>query len=112
MPFATVLLATIIFVVLWLPETKGTTPEHLRNDIIRSLSALLDLSDDGTSADEYSNSVGNPIDVEWRRAMDALRKQEEEEMQRGTYSKLMLRIWDGVVIHVFSHFSLFFRYIS
>lgn len=85
-PFATVLLMTIVFVVVWLPETKGTTPENLRKDIIHSLSTLLALSHDDTTADQHSSSAGNPIDVEWRRAMDDLRKLEEEDMQRGTYN--------------------------
>ena len=82
-----VLLMTIIFVILFLPETKGTTPEELRDDIVRSLSTMLALSDDSTNADHYSSSAGNPIDVEWRQAMDDLRRQEEEDMKRGRYSK-------------------------
>lgn len=77
---------TIIFVIVWLPETKGTTPEELRDEIVRSLSTMLALSGDSTNAD-HSSSGGNPIDVEWRRAMDDLRQQEEDEMMRGTYSK-------------------------
>ena len=43
------------------------------------------LSDDSTDG-EYTSSVGN-IDLEWRRAMDDLRRQEAEDMMRGTYSK-------------------------
>ena len=66
-PFAIVLLMTIIFVLLFLPETKGTTPEELRDEIVRSLSTMLALSDDSMDA-EGSSSAGNPIDVEWRRA--------------------------------------------
>ena len=85
-PFAVVLLMTIIFVVIFLPETKGTTPEDLRDEIVRSLSVLLALSND-TSNGDYSSSAGNPIDVEWRRAMDDLRRQEELDMLRGTYSE-------------------------
>ena len=85
-PFAIVLLMTIIFVIVALPETKGTTPEELRDDIVRSLSTMLALSDDSANA-EHSSSFGNPIDVEWRRAMDDLRRQEEEDMRRGKFSK-------------------------
>ena len=88
LPFAAVLLITIIFVLVWLPETKGTTPEELRDDIVRSLSTMLALSDDETNAN-HSSSVGNPIDVKWRRAMDDLRRQEEEDMKRGTFSKFI-----------------------
>ena len=86
-PFAIVLLMTIIFVIVWLPETKGTTPEELRDEIVRSLSTMLMLGDDSTNTGGTSSSFGNPIDVEWRRAMDDLRRQEEEDMMRGTFSK-------------------------
>mmetsp|Transcript_17143 Transcript_17143/g.36021 ORF Transcript_17143/g.36021 Transcript_17143/m.36021 type:complete len:689 (-) Transcript_17143:398-2464(-) len=85
-PFAVVLFMTIIFVIVWLPETKGTTPSELRDDIVRSLSTMLALSGDSTNNEDHSSSVGNPIDVEWRRAMDDLRRQEEEDMQRGTFN--------------------------
>ncbi len=82
-PFAVVLLMTLIFAVFVLPETKGTTPEELRDEIVRSLSMMLVLSNDSTA----TSSVGNPIDVEWRRAMSDLRRQEEDDMRRGTYSE-------------------------
>jgi len=87
-PFAVVLLMTIIFVVIFLPETKGTTPEELRDEIVRSLSVFLAMSND-TANDGHSSSAGNPIDVEWRRAMDDLRRQEELDMLRGTYSEYL-----------------------
>lgn len=83
-PFAIILLMTIIFVVIFLPETK-TTPEELRNEIVRSISMMLALSND-TANEYYSSSAGNPIDVEWRRAMDDLKRQEEFDMMRGTYN--------------------------
>lgn len=85
LPFAGSLFMTIIFVIVWLPETKGTTPEDLRDEIVRSLSTMLALSSDTTANPNHSSSVGNPIDVEWRRAMDDLRRQEEENMMRGTF---------------------------
>ena len=71
---------------MWLPETKGKQPEELRDDIVRSLSTMLALSDDSLT-EGPSSSVGNPIDVEWRRAMDDLKRQEEEDMMRGTFSE-------------------------
>ena len=83
LPFAVILLVTFIFASTVLPETKGTTPEDLRDEIVRSLSTMLVLSNDNTVA----SSVGNPIDVEWRRAMSDLRRLEEEDMKRGTYSE-------------------------
>ena len=66
---------------------KGTTPEELRLDIVRSLSSMFALSDDSTNCD-YASMVGN-IDLEWRRAMDDLRRQEAEAMIKGTYSKML-----------------------
>ncbi|KAL3805079.1 hypothetical protein HJC23_003307 [Cyclotella cryptica] len=83
-PFAAVLLITMVFVIVWLPETKGTTPEELRVEIVRSLSSMFALSDDSTN-DDYASSGGN-LDVEWRRAMNDLRRQEEEDMMRGTFN--------------------------
>ena len=65
----------------------GTTQEELRVDIVRSLSSMFALSDDSTN-DGYGSSIGN-IDIEWRRAMDDLRRQEYEAMMRGTYSELL-----------------------
>ena len=102
----------MIFVIVWLPETKGTTPEELRDDIVRSLSTMLALSTDSTNDADHSSSGGNPIDVEWRRAMDDLREQEEEDMKRGTFSKLMSFIQDGVTSclpYLFSHCHLSFN---
>jgi len=84
-PFAIILLMTIIFVVIFLPETKGTTPEELRDEIVKSISMMLALSND-IATDYYSSSAGKPIDVEWRRAMDDLKRQEEIDMMRGTYN--------------------------
>ena len=45
------------------------------------------ISDDST-CDGYGSSIGN-IDIEWRRAMDDLRRQECEAMIRGTYSEFI-----------------------
>jgi hypothetical protein len=67
--------------------TQGTNTEELRVDIVRSLSSMFAVSDDSTNGD-YSSSFGN-IDMEWRRAMDDLRRQEAEEMMCGTYSKCL-----------------------
>jgi SP family facilitated glucose transporter-like MFS transporter 3 len=107
-PFAVVLLMTIIFVIIFLPETKGTTPEELRDEIVRSLSVFLAMSNDTTN-DGYSSSAGNPIDVEWRRAMDDLRRQEELDMLRGTYSEYhssnVIRICIFLTLLIVRHLS-------
>lgn len=105
-PFAIVLLATFIFAVTVLPETKGTTPEELRDEIVRSLSTMLVLSNDDT----VTSSVGNPIDVEWRRAMSDLRRLEEEDMKRGTYSESAIAV--SFSTSLFFSFFLPARYLS
>jgi len=84
-PFIVVLASTIVFVAIYLPETRGLSPEDLREEVSRNLSAILALPNDSGGTD-HSSSVGNPIDVEWRRAMDDLRRQEEEDMMRGTFN--------------------------
>lgn len=92
-PFAISLLVTFIFALVWLPEISGTTQEELKAEIARRTSSILLVShatsnatSNDASNDESEASIGNPIDVEWRRAMDYLKHQEEVDMQRGTYN--------------------------
>jgi hypothetical protein len=56
-----------------------------------------------TINDDHSSSEGNPIDVEWRQAMADLRRQEELDMLRGTYSEYH----SSHFIHIihFSHYA-------
>jgi len=74
-PFAVILLLAVPFLIVWLPETKGTTPEELRDDIVQSLSTMIALSTDETNAN-HSISVGNLIDVRWRQVIDDLKRAE------------------------------------
>jgi len=79
-PFACVLLFTFVYALIWLPETQGTTPEELQKALVRknSLTVYHNMN--------IGDSQNNPIDMEWMRAMDQLRKEEEETMKSGTYN--------------------------
>ena len=78
-PFAIVLLMTFIFSATVLPETQGTTPAELAAEMTRknSLSVVYEANTDNAGA----------IDLEWRKAMEQLRQEEEKQMQAGTYGK-------------------------
>ena len=79
-PFATVLAFVFGYAVVILPETQGTTPEELAAEMVRrnSHSILYQPNDDD---DEATGA----IDEEWRRAMEQLMKEEQDEMQAGTF---------------------------
>ncbi|CAB9524177.1 family 2, facilitated glucose transporter member [Seminavis robusta] len=76
-PFAVVLLITFIFTWTVLPETQGTTPGELAAEMTRrnSMSVVYEANTDNAGA----------IDLEWRKAMEQLRQEEEAQMQAGTY---------------------------
>ena len=78
-PFAIVLLITFIFSATILPETQGTTPAELAAEMTRrnSMSVVYEVNTDSAGA----------IDLEWRKAMEQLRQEEEAQMQAGTYGE-------------------------
>lgn len=78
-PFATVLAFVFGYAVFILPETQGTTPEELAAEMVRrnSQSIVYQPNDD----DENTGA----IDEEWRRAMEQLMREEQDEMQAGTF---------------------------
>lgn len=78
-PFAIVLFFTLIFSATILPETQGTTPAELAAEMTRrnSMSVVYEANTDTAGA----------IDLEWRKAMEQLRQEEEAQMQAGTYGK-------------------------
>jgi len=79
-PFAIVLLFTFLFAAFWLPETHGTTPEELQEKLVKKNSSTVYHNID------IANTIGNPIDLEWKMAMDQLRKDEESSMKEGSYN--------------------------
>mmetsp|Transcript_30097 Transcript_30097/g.82674 ORF Transcript_30097/g.82674 Transcript_30097/m.82674 type:complete len:664 (+) Transcript_30097:196-2187(+) len=76
-PFAVVLLGVLMFSLTILPETQGSTPEELAQQMSRSLSQNVVYT---SNAD-----ASNQIDQEWRKAMEQLQQEEEKERQAGTY---------------------------
>lgn len=78
-PFATVLLGTFMFVYVWLPETHGTTPEELQAALVKKNSETIYHNMD------IDNAYSNPIDMEWKRAMDELKQEDIEKMNDGSF---------------------------
>jgi MFS transporter, SP family, solute carrier family 2 (facilitated glucose transporter), member 3 len=76
-PFACILLATFVFAATLLPETQGTTPEQLAAAMTKSLSQSVVYQPNADSASQ--------IDLEWRKAMEQLQQEEDQERQQGTY---------------------------
>lgn len=79
-PFACVLAGCFVFAATILPETQGTTPEQLAAELTRTLSQNVLYEPNVTSTPD------NPMDLEWRKAMEQLQQEEEVEHQKGTYN--------------------------
>ena len=77
-PFACVLLAVFVFAATILPETQGTTPEQLAQQMTRSLSQSVVYQPN-------TETTATQIDEEWRKAMEQLQREEENERKQGTY---------------------------
>lgn len=78
-PFATVLALFFVFVLFVLPETQGTTPEELIQEMTRRNSSFM--------VYEVNEEDAGAIDLEWRKAMEQLMKEEEGEMEKGEYGE-------------------------
>jgi SP family facilitated glucose transporter-like MFS transporter 3 len=83
-PFALILLITFVATYIYLPETRGTTPEELQEMIKEK-----------NKETEFHNfniieTPGTPMDIEWKAAMERIRFEEEEGMKLGSYSKFVL----------------------
>lgn len=76
-PFACVLAGCFVFAATVLPETQGVTPEQLAAEMTRSLSQSVVYKPNVESATQ--------IDMEWRKAMEALQQEEEAQRNQGTY---------------------------
>jgi SP family facilitated glucose transporter-like MFS transporter 3 len=76
-PFALVLGCTFVFALFILPETQGTTPDELAAEMVRrnSKSMVYHSGDDNTGV----------INEEWRKAMEQLMQEEEDEMKAGSF---------------------------
>jgi len=88
-PFAVVLLLAFLFTLIWLPETQGTTPEELQAELVQKNCATV------YHNVSINDSFSNPIDLEWRKAIDQVRREEEEAMKAGTFNFGFEPIQDG-----------------
>jgi len=77
-PFAGVLALCFFYSLFILPETQGTTPQELAADMVtrNSVSVTYQPRDD---------TAPDAIDQEWRKAMEQLMKEEEQQMETGQY---------------------------
>lgn len=76
-PFACILAGVFIFAAYVLPETQGTTPEELAQEMTRTLSQ--------TVVYQPNTETAVQIDQEWRKAMEQLQHEEELDRQLGRY---------------------------
>jgi SP family facilitated glucose transporter-like MFS transporter 3 len=76
-PFAAVLLAIFFFAAYVLPETQGSTPEQMAAEMTRTLSQAV--------VYQNNSDTGDQMDLEWRKAMEQLKQEEEMEKKSGNY---------------------------
>lgn len=76
-PFGLILVSLFFYALTTLPETQGTTPEELIAEMVsrNSRSMVYEVNEEDAGA----------IDWEWRKAMEQLMEEEQEEMQAGTF---------------------------
>jgi len=77
LPFAAVLACTFMFTLFVLPETQGKTPEDLVAEMIRTNSQSM--------VYEINEKEAGAINLEWKKAMDELKEEEQTEMKDGTF---------------------------
>lgn len=78
-PFALILAICFLFALFILPETQGTTPDELVAEMTRRNSRSV--------VYEVNEADAGAIDLEWRKAMEQLMKEEQAQMQQGTFGK-------------------------
>jgi len=76
LPFACVLLITLVFAIYYLPETHGTTPEELLAKIAERHS-----NDEYHNIDIEKNHFSGPLDLSWLEAMNQKSKDEENGVE-------------------------------
>ena len=78
-PFGIVLALTFIFALFVLPETQGKTPEDLLSEMVRrnSQSMVYEINEEDAGA----------INQEWRKAMEQLMEEEENQMNEGNFGE-------------------------
>ena len=76
-PFAVILAFTFMFSLLVLPETQGKTPEDLVADMVRRNSQSM--------VYEKNEEDAGAINQEWKKAMEQLMEEEQNQMNKGNY---------------------------
>ncbi len=76
-PFAVILAATFLFTLFILPETQGKTPEDMVAELVRrnSQSMVYEINEEDAGA----------INQEWKKAMEQLMEEEQNQMKDGSY---------------------------
>jgi len=76
-PFAIILAATFAFTLFVLPETQGKTPEDLVAELVKrnSQSMVYEINEEDAGA----------INQEWKKAMEQLMEEEQNQMKDGSY---------------------------
>lgn len=76
-PFAFILGFVFLYALFILPETQGKAPEELVAEMARrnSQSMVYEVNEDDAGA----------IDLEWRKAMEQLMQEEQQQMKEGSY---------------------------
>ena len=93
-PFAVVLACTFLFALFVLPETQGKTPEEMVA-LVRTQSqsmSVYEINEDDTS---------DAINLEWKKAMDELMKEEQQKMNDGSYGTFLLFLFNIVSFIIF-----------
>lgn len=78
-PFAVVLALTFVFTLFVLPETQGKTPEDLVAEMVKrnSQSMVYEINEEDAGA----------INQEWRKAMEQLMEEEQNQMNEGNFGE-------------------------
>jgi len=76
-PFAVVLACTFMFTLFVLPETQGKTPDDLAAEMSRTNSQSM--------VYEINEEEAGAINLEWKKAMDQLKEEEQTQMKDGTF---------------------------
>lgn len=77
LPFAVILALTFIFTLFFLPETQGKTPEDLVAEMVKrnSQSMVYEINEEDAGA----------INQEWKKAMEQLMEEEQNQMNEGKF---------------------------
>jgi len=77
LPFAVILALTFIFTLFVLPETQGKTPEDLVAEMVKrnSQSMVYEINEEDAGA----------INQEWKKAMEQLMEEEQNQMKEGSF---------------------------